>query len=110
MPGPALCLQVVSFSSLRADASAPWMALCVLWCSVTQALLLPLFLWACDRYRADLKAVWEKCVALMANDEDSDDGEDGLRMPPRESGAWVRSLGVRGITAVRAPLFYPRGS
>ncbi|XP_007532819.1 probable G-protein coupled receptor 153 [Erinaceus europaeus] len=64
---------VVSFSSLRADASAPWMALCVLWCSVTQALLLPLFLWACDRYRADLKAVWEKCLALMANDEDSDD-------------------------------------
>ncbi|XP_016020843.2 probable G-protein coupled receptor 153 isoform X7 [Rousettus aegyptiacus] len=64
---------VVSFSSLRADASAPWMALCVLWCSVTQALLLPVFLWACDRYRADLKAVWEKCVALMANDEDSDD-------------------------------------
>ncbi|XP_058408747.1 probable G-protein coupled receptor 153 [Diceros bicornis minor] len=64
---------VVSFSSLRADTSAPWMVLCVLWCSVTQALLLPIFLWACDRYRADLKAVWEKCVALMANDEDSDD-------------------------------------
>uniref|UniRef100_A0A8C5KVR4 G protein-coupled receptor 153 n=1 Tax=Jaculus jaculus TaxID=51337 RepID=A0A8C5KVR4_JACJA len=64
---------VVSFSSLRADASAPWMVLCVLWCSVTQALLLPVFLWTCDRYRADLKAVWEKCVALMANDEDSDD-------------------------------------
>uniref|UniRef100_H0W130 G protein-coupled receptor 153 n=1 Tax=Cavia porcellus TaxID=10141 RepID=H0W130_CAVPO len=64
---------VVSFSSLRADASAPWMVLCVLWCSVTQALLLPVFLWACDRYRADLKAVWEKCMALMANDEDSDD-------------------------------------
>ncbi|KAF5917395.1 hypothetical protein HPG69_006989 [Diceros bicornis minor] len=69
----ALCPQVVSFSSLRADTSAPWMVLCVLWCSVTQALLLPIFLWACDRYRADLKAVWEKCVALMANDEDSDD-------------------------------------
>ncbi|EPY86049.1 putative G-protein coupled receptor 153 [Camelus ferus] len=65
--------QVVSFSSLRADASAPWMALCVLWCSVTQALLLPIFLWACDRYRADLKAVWEKCMALMANNEDSDE-------------------------------------
>ncbi|XP_033700028.1 probable G-protein coupled receptor 153 [Tursiops truncatus] len=64
---------VVSFSSLWADASAPWMALCVLWCSVTQALLLPVFLWACDRYRADLKAVWEKCMALMANDEDSGD-------------------------------------
>ncbi|KAB1268837.1 putative G-protein coupled receptor 153 [Camelus dromedarius] len=65
--------KVVSFSSLRADASAPWMALCVLWCSVTQALLLPIFLWACDRYRADLKAVWEKCMALMANNEDSDE-------------------------------------
>ncbi|CAH7447573.1 probable G-protein coupled receptor 153 isoform X3 [Phodopus roborovskii] len=63
---------VVSFSSLRADASAPWMVLCVLWCSVAQALLLPVFLWTCDRYRADLKAVWEKCMALMANDEDSD--------------------------------------
>ncbi|XP_007940766.1 probable G-protein coupled receptor 153 [Orycteropus afer afer] len=65
---------VVSFSSLRADAAAPWMVLCVLWCSVTQALLLPVFLWACDRYRADVKAVWEKCLALMANDENSDDG------------------------------------
>ncbi|XP_006876970.1 PREDICTED: probable G-protein coupled receptor 153 [Chrysochloris asiatica] len=64
---------VVSFSSLRADAAAPWMVLCVLWCSVTQALLLPIFLWACDRYRADIKAVWEKCMALMANDEDLDD-------------------------------------
>ncbi|XP_004426131.1 PREDICTED: probable G-protein coupled receptor 153 [Ceratotherium simum simum] len=74
---------VVSFSSLRADTSAPWMVLCVLWCSVTQALLLPIFLWACDRYRADLKAVWEKCVALMANDEDSDDDTslEG-RVPP----------------------------
>ncbi|KAM8790265.1 putative G-protein coupled receptor 153 [Rhynchonycteris naso] len=64
---------VVSFSSLRADASAPWMALCLLWCSVTQALLLPIFLWACDHYRADLKAIWEKCMTLMSNDEDSDD-------------------------------------
>lgn len=94
--GLTLCPQVVSFSSLRADASAPWMALCVLWCSVTQALLLPLFLWTCDRYRADLKAVWEKCVALMANDEDSDNGKDGLRAPPHpeEDSAFVRSLGV----------------
>ncbi|KAM6173168.1 putative G-protein coupled receptor 153 isoform 2-T2 [Erethizon dorsatum] len=64
---------VVSFGSLRANASAPWMVPCVLWCSVTQALLLPVFLWACDRYRADLKAIWEKCMALMANDKDSDD-------------------------------------
>ncbi|XP_017353767.1 probable G-protein coupled receptor 153 isoform X2 [Cebus imitator] len=64
---------VVSFSSLRANTTAPWMALCMLWCSVAQALLLPVFLWACDRYRANLKAVREKCMALMANDEDSDD-------------------------------------
>lgn len=98
MPGRALCPQVVSFSSLRADASAPWMALCVLWCSVTQALLLPVFLWACDRYRADLKAVWEKCVALMANDEDSDDGEGALRERRRGEVA-----GVIGIAAVRWP-------
>ncbi|XP_051029890.1 probable G-protein coupled receptor 153 isoform X6 [Phodopus roborovskii] len=70
--GVCFLLLVVSFSSLRADASAPWMVLCVLWCSVAQALLLPVFLWTCDRYRADLKAVWEKCMALMANDEDSD--------------------------------------
>lgn len=90
-PGRALCPQVVSFSSLRADASAPWMVLCVLWCSVTQALLLPVFLWACDRYRADLKAVWEKCMALMANDEDSDDGEEGPRLASGNSGIWVRS-------------------
>ncbi|EHH14270.1 hypothetical protein EGK_00163 [Macaca mulatta] len=68
---------VVSFSSLRADASAPWMALCVLWCSVAQALLLPVFLWACDRYRADLKAVREKCMALMANDEESETSLEG---------------------------------
>lgn len=105
MPGRPLCPQVVSFSSLRADASAPWMALCVLWCSVTQALLLPVFLWACDRYRADLKAVWEKCVALMANDEDSDDGEDGLV----ESSAWGRSVGSVG-RQVSDPLIYPRSA
>lgn len=105
MPGRPLCPQVVSFSSLRADASAPWMALCVLWCSVTQALLLPVFLWACDRYRADLKAVWEKCMALMANDEDSDDGEEG----PVESGTWGRSLGSVG-GQVSDSLIYPRGA
>lgn len=87
-----LCPQVVSFSSLRADASAPWMVLCVLWCSVTQALLLPMFLWACDRYRADLRAVWEKCVALMANDEDSDEGEDALGQAPGGGGLWGRCL------------------
>lgn len=71
------------------------MVLCVLWCSVAQALLLPVFLWTCDRYRADLKAVWEKCMALMSNDEDSDNGKDGLGVASGEGGAWVRSLGVR---------------
>lgn len=100
VPGRALCPQVVSFSSLRADASAPWMALCVLWCSVTQALLLPVFLWACDRYRADLKAVWEKCVALMANDEDSDDGEGEGALREWHLG---EVTGVIGIAAVRWP-------
>ena len=105
MPGRPVCPQVVSFSSLRADASAPWMALCVLWCSVTQALLLPVFLWACDRYRADFKAVWEKCMALMANDEESDDGEDS----PVENGAWGRSLESVG-GQVSDPPIYPTGA
>ncbi|KAG8505549.1 putative G-protein coupled receptor 153, partial [Galemys pyrenaicus] len=70
---------VVSFGSLRADTPAPWMAQCVLWCSVTQALLLPASLWACARYRANLKAVWEKCVALVANEEDV--AQSGPRPP-----------------------------
>lgn len=96
--------QVVSFSSLRADASAPWMALCVLWCSVAQALLLPIFLWACDRYRADLKAVWEKCMTLMANDEDSDNGEGGLGAGPRETGEGSRITKMAASSNVLEPL------
>ncbi|XP_072571290.1 probable G-protein coupled receptor 153 isoform X4 [Paramormyrops kingsleyae] len=64
---------VVSFTSLRFDRSYNWMVLCVLWCSIAQSALLPVFLWACDRYRADAKTVWEKCVAVMSND----DVEDG---------------------------------
>lgn len=96
--------QVVSFSSLRADASAPWMALCVLWCSVAQALLLPVFLWACDRYRADLKAVWEKCVTLMANDEDSDNGEGGLGAGPRERAEGSRITKMAAFSNVLEPL------
>lgn len=67
-----LCLyssQVVSFASLKYDRSYSWMVLCVLWCSIAQSILLPMFLWACDRYRADVKVVWEKCVAIMSNDE-----------------------------------------
>ncbi|XP_032492319.1 probable G-protein coupled receptor 153 isoform X2 [Phocoena sinus] len=91
---------VVSFSSLWADASAPWMALCVLWCSVTQALLLPVFLWACDRYRADLKAVWEKCMALMANDEDSGDGPAHATLLPRRRGRVGRHSAAHVPTAL----------
>ncbi|MEE6483661.1 hypothetical protein FKM82_013626 [Ascaphus truei] len=54
------------------------MVLCVLWCSVVQALLLPMFLWACDRYRADVKAVWDKCIAVMSNDDaDEEHSPDG---------------------------------
>uniref|UniRef100_A0A8C8GWT9 G-protein coupled receptors family 1 profile domain-containing protein n=1 Tax=Oncorhynchus tshawytscha TaxID=74940 RepID=A0A8C8GWT9_ONCTS len=60
---------VVSFTSLKYDRSYSWMVLCVLWCSIAQSILLPMFLWACDRYRADVRMVWEKCVAIMSNDD-----------------------------------------
>ncbi|XP_057197658.1 probable G-protein coupled receptor 153 isoform X1 [Triplophysa rosa] len=65
---------VVSFASLKFDRSYSWMVLCVLWCSIAQSILLPMFLWACDRYRADVKMVWEKCVAIMSNDDADEDG------------------------------------
>lgn len=65
---------MVSFASLKFDRSYNWMVLCVLWCSIAQSILLPMFLWACDRYRADIRMVWEKCVAIMSND-DVDDGK-----------------------------------
>uniref|UniRef100_A0A672FHF1 G protein-coupled receptor 153 n=1 Tax=Salarias fasciatus TaxID=181472 RepID=A0A672FHF1_SALFA len=65
---------VVSFASLKFHRSYNWMVLCVLWCSIAQSILLPMFLWACDRYRADIRMVWEKCVAIMSND-DVDEGK-----------------------------------
>ncbi|KAI4902795.1 hypothetical protein NFI96_011173 [Prochilodus magdalenae] len=69
---------VVSFASLKYDRSYSWMVLCVLWCSIAQSILLPMFLWACDRYRADVKMVWEKCVAIMSNDDvDEENSQDG---------------------------------
>ena len=42
-----------------------------------------MFIWACDRYRADIRMVWEKCVAIMSND-DVDEGKSlsGVRLPP----------------------------
>ncbi|KAG9332839.1 hypothetical protein JZ751_014938, partial [Albula glossodonta] len=69
---------VVSFASLKYERSYSWMVLCVLWCSIAQSILLPMFLWACDRYRADVKMVWEKCVAIMSNDDvDEENSQDG---------------------------------
>ncbi|XP_028663279.1 probable G-protein coupled receptor 153 isoform X1 [Erpetoichthys calabaricus] len=69
---------VVSFASLKYDRSYSWMVLCVLWCSIAQSILLPMFLWACDRYRADVRMVWEKCVAIMSNDDvDDENSQDG---------------------------------
>ncbi|XP_064153900.1 probable G-protein coupled receptor 153 isoform X4 [Anguilla rostrata] len=69
---------VVSFASLKYERSYGWMVLCVLWCSIAQSILLPMFLWACDRYRADVKMVWEKCVAIMSNDDvDEENSQDG---------------------------------
>ncbi|KAM4610210.1 putative G-protein coupled receptor 153 [Polymixia lowei] len=69
---------VVSFASLKYERSYNWMVLCVLWCSIAQSILLPMFLWACDRYRADVHMVWEKCVAIMSNDDvDEENSQDG---------------------------------
>ncbi|XP_047453281.1 probable G-protein coupled receptor 153 isoform X2 [Mugil cephalus] len=69
---------VVSFASLKFERSYNWMVLCVLWCSIAQSILLPMFLWACDRYRADIRMVWEKCVAIMSNDDvDEENSQDG---------------------------------
>ncbi|XP_033943830.1 probable G-protein coupled receptor 153 isoform X2 [Pseudochaenichthys georgianus] len=65
---------VVSFASLKFDRSYNWMVLCVLWCSIAQSILLPMFIWACDRYRADIRMVWEKCVAIMSNDDVDEEG------------------------------------
>lgn len=66
--------KVVSFFSLRYDTAPTWMVLAVLWCSMVQTLLLPSFIWSCERYRADLRTVWEQCVAIMS-EEDGDDGK-----------------------------------
>ncbi|XP_069506730.1 probable G-protein coupled receptor 162 [Ambystoma mexicanum] len=67
-----LPILVVSFVSLKYNSAPTWMVLCVLWCSMVQTLLLPSFIWSCERYRADVKTVWEQCVAIMS-EEDGDD-------------------------------------
>lgn len=66
---------MVSFFSLKSDSAPPWMVLAVLWCSMAQTLLLPSFIWSCERYRADVRTVWEQCVAIMSEE----DGEDGQK-------------------------------
>ena len=71
---PPSSRQVVSFFSLKSDSAPPWMVLAVLWCSMAQTLLLPSFIWSCERYRADVRTVWEQCVAIMS-EEDGDDGQ-----------------------------------
>ncbi|XP_072305018.1 probable G-protein coupled receptor 153 isoform X3 [Eucyclogobius newberryi] len=73
---------VVSFASLKFDHSYNWMVLCVLWCSIAQSILLPMFLWACDRYRADLRMVWDKCVAIMSNDDVDEVVRAEWQVPP----------------------------
>ncbi|XP_019609986.1 putative G-protein coupled receptor 162 isoform X2 [Rhinolophus sinicus] len=65
---------VVSFFSLKSDSAPPWMVLAVLWCSMAQTLLLPSFIWSCERYRADVRTVWEQCVAIMSEEDGDDDG------------------------------------
>ncbi|XP_023559482.1 probable G-protein coupled receptor 162 isoform X4 [Octodon degus] len=65
---------VVSFFSLKSDSAPPWMVLAVLWCSMAQTLLLPSFIWSCERYRADVRTVWEQCVAIMSEEDGNDDG------------------------------------
>ncbi|XP_028910320.1 probable G-protein coupled receptor 162 [Ornithorhynchus anatinus] len=65
---------VVSFFSLKSDSAPPWMVLAVLWCSMVQTLLLPSFIWSCERYRADARTVWEQCVAVMSEEDGDDDG------------------------------------
>uniref|UniRef100_A0A8C0PER9 G protein-coupled receptor 162 n=1 Tax=Canis lupus familiaris TaxID=9615 RepID=A0A8C0PER9_CANLF len=69
-----LSSRVVSFFSLKSDSAPPWMVLAVLWCSMAQTLLLPSFIWSCERYRADVRTVWEQCVAIMSEEDGDDDG------------------------------------
>lgn len=81
------------------------MVLAVLWCSMAQTLLLPSFIWSCERYRADVRTVWEQCVAIMS-EEDGDDGQRrdwafaflGLRLP------FLPALLCAGRAALECPL------
>jgi len=67
------------------------MVLAVLWCSMVQTLLLPSFIWSCERYRADLRTVWEQCVAIMSEE----DGDDGKRLATPQSPFLTKPLRKR---------------
>ncbi|TKS77402.1 G-protein coupled receptor 153 [Collichthys lucidus] len=95
---------VVSFASLKFARSYDWMVLCVLWCSIAQSILLPMFLWACDRYRADIRMVWEKCVAIMSND-DVDEGAPYKKILPRRN----RHVDQRPDPLIPSPMGLHRG-
>lgn len=97
---PSSC-QVVSFFSLKSDSAPPWMVLAVLWCSMAQTLLLPSFIWSCERYRADVRTVWEQCVAIMSEE----DGDDGQRR------GWVFAfLGVGSLSCPFLPALFLVGT
>ena len=97
-PSPSSC-QVVSFFSLKSDSAPPWMVLAVLWCSMAQTLLLPSFIWSCERYRADVRTVWEQCVAIMSEE----DGEDGQRR------GWAFALPRNRLSFLPFSTSSPRG-
>ncbi|XP_068772249.1 probable G-protein coupled receptor 153 [Struthio camelus] len=100
----------VSVASLRSDASSDWMVLCVMWCSLGQSLLLPLFLRACERYRADLRAVWEKCRALLSDSDGDEESSLDEAVPgePHERGCAAEALPLER-TATGEPAALERG-
>ncbi|XP_078729299.1 putative G-protein coupled receptor 153 isoform X1 [Lampetra fluviatilis] len=70
----AMPIMAVSFVSIRHDAARPWMVIACLWCSLVQTMLFPAMVWLCERYRADCRAIWDKCLALLASDEEKSAG------------------------------------
>lgn len=81
------------------------MVLAVLWCSMAQTLLLPSFIWSCERYRADVRTVWEQCVAIMS-EEDGDDGQrrDWALAFPGFGSLFYPPFPIGGRAALESPL------
>lgn len=63
---------------------------------MAQTLLLPSFIWSCERYRADVRTVWEQCVAIMSED----DGDDGQRRGRGPFLSWT-------ATSIFCPFYCP---